>query len=397
MSNDTNKKPRIAIFHHFFLGHCKGGGEKLILQMKDELQADLWVGAIELDAWGKDKENLDTFNQQLWNGTGKVQYLHQESNIPIWKYVKRQLFFLFSPKIKELANNYDIVIFSFGNIAFVPNRIKKINPNIKTLAYIHTPPRAFADQFEDKLKKIPHLLHPVVKIFKALVNRQLRKALQSIDIVICNSKNIKNRVKEFIKFDADGVIFPSVETTKFQYLGQGDFYHSHARLEPLKRIPLILEAFAKMPDKKLIITSSGPLKNWIETQIQERNLSNITYEGRVSDERRNWLMGNCIAGVFLPVQEDAGITQCEYMAAGKPIIGVNEGGLIETIVNEETGFLLPSNPTLDDVINGVNRMTPQLALSMKEKCLKQAKLFDSSIFYQKLNTYLSQLTTKEKS
>ena len=146
-----------------------------------------------------------------------------------------------------------------------------------------------------------------------------------------------------------------------------------------------------MPDKKLIIASGGPMAGWVKEQIKTRNLTNITYEGIVSDERLGELVGNCIAGIMIPVNEDAGITQCEIMAAGKPVIGVNEGGLKETVIDGKTGVLIKENPELDDVIKAVQNMTPELALSMKEASIAQAKKFDSSVFFHKMDEELKKL------
>jgi len=80
-----------------------------------------------------------------------------------------------------------------------------------------------------------------------------------------------------------------------------------------------------MKNKKLVICSTGPLHNWFEEQIKMRNLDNILFEGFVSDERLSELIGNCYAGIYIPVDEDFGMTQIELMAAGKPVIGVEEG------------------------------------------------------------------------
>ena len=121
-----NMSKKVAVFHHFFKGDCKGGGEKLVLQMREYYQADLWVGGVDLAVWGKENAQKDPdFVGKVWDERFGFFYLHEESHIPIWKHIKRQLFFLFSPKVRELAN-YDLVIFSFGNIAFVPQRLNKI-------------------------------------------------------------------------------------------------------------------------------------------------------------------------------------------------------------------------------------------------------------------------------
>ena len=264
------------------------------------------------------------------------------------------------------------------------------NSNVKKVMYCHTPPRPFTDQLESNLAATTPFFRPLVKLFAKWVIWQYRKDCEKMDLIVTNSENTRNRLLTHVGIDSK-VIFPAVNTDRFTYKGQGDYYLSYVRLEPLKRIALILEAFALMPDKKLIIASGGPMAGWVKEQIKTRNLTNITYEGIVSDERLGELVGNCIAGIMIPVNEDAGITQCEIMAAGKPVIGVNEGGLKETVIDGKTGVLIKENPELDDVIKAVQNMTPELALSMKEASIAQAKKFDSSVFFHKMDEELKKL------
>lgn len=116
-------KKKIAIFHHFFKRDCKGGGENWILEMADHYQADIWVGGVDLEAWGPEMVEKDPgFAGRVWESGRKFVYLHTESKKPLWKHIKRQLYFLFSPKVRELKK-YDLIIFSYGNIAFVPDRL----------------------------------------------------------------------------------------------------------------------------------------------------------------------------------------------------------------------------------------------------------------------------------
>jgi len=129
VQNEVRNQPKVAIFHHFFKGDCKGGGEKLILEMREYYKADLWVGGVDLQVWGEQNVEKDPdFVGKVWDKRFGFFYLHEESTIPIWMHIKRQLFFAFSPKIHKLLN-YDLVIFSFGNIAFIPQRLKKLEKN----------------------------------------------------------------------------------------------------------------------------------------------------------------------------------------------------------------------------------------------------------------------------
>jgi glycosyltransferase involved in cell wall biosynthesis len=203
------------------------------------------------------------------------------------------------------------------------------------------------------------------------------------DLVITNSFNTQQRLKHYIGLDSE-VIFPGVHVERFRYLRTEDFFLSYSRLEETKRIPMIVEAFAQMPDKKLVICSSGPLQSWVESQIESRGLKNITFEGMVTDQRLAELVGSCLAGIVIPVNEDAGITQVELMAAGKPVIGVNEGGLKETIIDQQTGILIPENPEVEDLIKAVKEMTSERAWQMKSASQKHAQQFATKVFFKKM-------------
>ena len=378
------KSLKYAVIHAFFV--VKGGGEKLILQIRDHYNADLYAGALDSKIWDKQNIKDDSFSKQLFSGPGKFVYLHEDSKIPIWRKIQRQLSFLLNSKINDLKN-YDVVIFS-GNIGLVPFRIR--NAKTKLVVYCHTPPRPFTDQLASNLAKYPFWFRPIAKLFAMAVVWQYRQDMLKMDLIISNSENTQKRLKDFVGIDSK-VIFPAVETERFKFLGQQDYYISHSRLEPLKRTELIIEAFAKMPDKKLVVCSTGPLKDWVRNTIQERNLTNITFEGLVTDERLDYIVGNCIAGITIPINEDAGITQCEIMSAGKPVIGVAEGALIDTIIDGKTGVLIPANPTVDDLIKAVKEMTPEKALAMQDASRQQSLQFSSKNFFKKMDEMIGGL------
>jgi glycosyltransferase involved in cell wall biosynthesis len=374
----TQAKPKVGILHAFFKSDCKGGGEKLIFAIRDHYKADLYAGAIDLENWNPELRKNDSFVQALWDPKYKFTYLHQESSLPIWGKIKRQLGFLLSPKIKELDKN-DVVILS-GNIALAQGRIK----HAKKILYCHTTPRPFTDQLPALLESKPKYIAPFINFFAKLVVNQYRRDCDKMDLVISNSTNIQNRLKKYIGVDSM-VIYPACDTNRFQWLGQEDYFISYARLEEIKRLKLIIDTFADLPNERLVICSAGPLKTWIEAQIFERNLKNITFEGLVSDERLAELVGKAKAGIYIPINEDAGITQIEIMAAGKPVIGVNEGALPDTVLDGQTGVIIPANPTKEDLTKAIQELTSVKALSMREACVTQAKKYDQSVFFQKLD------------
>ena len=110
--------------------------------------------------------------------------------------------------------------------------------------------------------------------------------------------------------------------------------------------------------------------------------------GWTSEEELLKLMGNAIASIYIPLDEDFGISPVESMAAGKPVIGVREGGLLETVVHGETGFLIPSNPSEEDLIEAVQKMGPETAGTMRRPCETRARQFDKKIFVEKIYAVL---------
>lgn len=377
---ENNYKKRHAIFHAFFSG--KGGAERFSFDLRNYFSADLFAGAVNFKYFHPQKE--DSFSKELFSPQYKLIFLHKDIEIPILRLVKRYFFFVFSSKIKKLLD-YDTVVFS-GNVLFVQRRINRMR-NKRTgikkprlIMYCHTTPRKFTDQFENFYNSAPKGFKNIYKFIGSFYLKEYIKDMGQMDVVVTNSENTRARILKYTGFESK-VLFPPVNTNKYKFIKRQDYFLSYARLEEMKRIPLIVDAFSKIKDKKLIICSTGPLKNWLIEQIKE--LKNISFEGFVTDERLKELIGNCYAGIYIPVNEDFGMTQIELMSAGKPVIGVKEGGLLETVVDGETGVLLPSNPSVDDLIDAVRNLTEDKVISMKEKCIDQAKKFSAEIFFNK--------------
>ena len=58
-----------------------------------------------------------------------------------------------------------------------------------------------------------------------------------------------------------------------------------------------------------------------------------------SDRERENLLAGCRCLVYTPPREHFGLVPLEAMASGRPVIAVNAGGPVETIVDGQTGFL----------------------------------------------------------
>jgi glycosyltransferase involved in cell wall biosynthesis len=249
----------------------------------------------------------------------------------------------------------------------------------KNIAYMHTPPRHLYDCYEDRLREYP-LWKKILFVPFAIVNRWRFEWLsKKFDVIATNSKNVQARIKQYLHRDSV-VVYPPCNTLLFKNLGQGNYFFSWARLYPIKRVDKIVEAFTRMPDKKLIVASGGPDEERIRKLAEGH--SNITILGWISDEDLLKYVGNCLATIYIPVREDFGMSPVESMTAGKPVIGVAEGGMLEVIEDGKNGVLLKSDFTIDDIILAVKNTTSDVAKKMEEECLRTAEKFTEEKFVE---------------
>ncbi len=268
--------------------------------------------------------------------------------------------------------------------------------------YCHSPARFIYDQRDFYLSAIPFWQRPVLKWLIRKFQPLYEAALPMMDRIIANSENVRQRLLTYLGLDAT-VIYPPCDTTRFSWLGQSNFYLSTARLDPLKRVDLVVEAFRHMTEKQLVVVSGGADEEKIRKAAD--GADNIKVLGWVSEGSLKELIGTCIATIYIPKEEDFGMSPVESMSAGKPVIGVREGGLLETVGDSETpfvadfsggdgadesfvetpyGVLVENRPTVDDVIQAVKWMDAQRALEKRGECEKRAMIFDTQNFVEKI-------------
>jgi glycosyltransferase involved in cell wall biosynthesis len=240
----------------------------------------------------------------------------------------------FEHKTKFLRD-YETLIFS-GSVAPLAVKYSRAEKNIY---YCHTPPRFVYDLRDYYLDAATLLQRPALKALIAYLQPRYEDAIGRMDKVFANSKNVQDRLQRFLGVDSE-VLYPPVDTDRFKWLGEGNYFLSTARLEPLKRVDLIVKAFKQLPDQKLIVTSGGsqlePLKKLAV------DAPNIEFTGWVTEERLAELIGHCRATIYIPKNEDFGMSPAESIAAGKPVIAVDEGGVCETVTDGISGILMDS-------------------------------------------------------
>ncbi|RIJ42070.1 glycosyltransferase family 4 protein [Pontibacter oryzae] len=207
------------------------------------------------------------------------------------------------------------------------------------ICYCHSPIRYAWDLYQQYLKEAG-LTSGFKGTLAKLILHYIRiwdySTANRVDHFIANSSYIARRIQKVYRREAT-VIYPPVDVENFTLAAnKEDFYVTASRLVPYKKVDLIIEAFAKMPDKKLVIIGTGPNYEKLKAQATP-NITMLGYQP--FDVLKDYLQ-RAKAFVFA-AEEDFGILPVEAQACGTPVIAFGKGGAVETVLDRKTGILYP--------------------------------------------------------
>jgi len=98
----------------------------------------------------------------------------------------------------------------------------------------------------------------------------------------------------------------------------------------------------KRLDLKLRIVSNYIDKdelNYLMNLVNKKGLD-VSVQNGITDSELVMAYNKSLITVYAPIMEPFGFVPLESMACGKPVIGVSEGGVCETIIDGQTGILV---------------------------------------------------------
>lgn len=281
---------------------------------------------------------------------------------------------------------YDLVLSSSHAVA----KGVITGPDQLHVSYVHSPIR-YAWDLQHQYLAEAGLTKGIKGVVARCILHYMRmwdlRTANGVDAYIANSGFIARRIAKTYRREAE-VIYPPVDVARFaMHREKEDFYFTASRMVPYKKIPLIVEAFAGMPDKRLVVVGEGPEFEKAKA-VATPNVSLLGYQ---STEVLIDHMQRARAFVFA-AEEDFGITPVEAQACGTPVIAYGKGGALETVrgngsTEERTGMFFYEQTTaaIQEAVRSFESASGSIS---PEACRANAERFGPDIFSRNLRAFV---------
>jgi glycosyltransferase involved in cell wall biosynthesis len=202
------------------------------------------------------------------------------------------------------------------------------------VCYCHSPFRYAWHEYDAALSEAPALGRPLLAGILRRIRRWDLKASERVTHYIANSELTRERIQDYYGRDAT-VVHPPVETAWLRPGTPADYFLVVSELSRHKRVDLALEA-ARMAGRQVKVVGTGPELR----RLQARFGDAAEFLGRVPIESLAQLYAGALA-LIVPNLEEFGIAAVEAQAAGRPVVAFDAGGPRETVIDGETGVLVP--------------------------------------------------------
>ncbi len=303
---------KVAIVHDWITG-MRGGERCLQAFLSIYPEADIFT---MLHVPGSTSPQIDR----------RVKQVSYMSRLPGASKYYRYLLPFYPLFIRQLdVSGYDLVI----SLSHAAAKNVRVPSTARHICYCFTPMRYVWDQSRRYFGKLTGVIWPILKLLRNWDVASSRGVTKFVGI----SKFIAARIRCFYGREAD-VLYPPVDTAwihssnrKCERVpeGQPAFLYAGA-LVPYKRVDAVVEAFNEL-GLPLWVVGSGPE----EEKLRKIAGKNISFFGYVSDSELVAFYKSCRALLF-PVKEDFGLVPIECMAAGRPVIALNDGACSETVI-----------------------------------------------------------------
>jgi glycosyltransferase involved in cell wall biosynthesis len=343
---------RIAIYHNL----PSGGAKRTLYEAAKRLSRNHTLHEYTLDTADKEFCSLNDFtcaqfvtsfspSRLFRSPLGRLNQLQRWRDLQTLDRLAREV----SEKID--SGKYDIVFAQPCMWTQAPLVLRYLHT--PSIYYCHEPPRHIYESIDraanakmgsfDALDRID----PLLQLYRNTGRLLDQMALRSAKLVLVNSIFIQKRVKQIYGIDSI-VSYHGVDTDLFSpgpKNGHQPYVLSVGAIQPHKGYDFLIESFGYIekrirPSLHLIGNMENAREqNILQALAMEKGVD-LHIEVGVDQETLVRRYNRAVLIAYAPYNEPFGLVPLEAMACGKPVIGVNEGGVKETVVNEYTGLLV---------------------------------------------------------
>jgi len=371
------KLPRVALIHDWLVT-WQAGSERVLAHMLAEFPgADVYAILDKLPPYDRgpleDRRVHTSFLQKI---PGAARFYR--SMLPLMPLAVESL---------DLSG-YDLILSSSHAVA----KGVITAPRQLHVCYCHTPIR-YAWDLQHQYLKESHLDRGIRKLLALSLLHYIRlwdlRTVPAVDHFIANSEFVARRIEKFYRREAT-VIYPPVDVDGFAAGGRReDFYLVVARLVPYKRIDILLKAFERMPNRRLVVIGDGPLKK----SLRAGSPPNVQFLGRQSQESMRAHLQRARAFLYA-AEEDFGISIVEAQACGTPVIAYAAGGALETVIHERTGFLFEEQSP-ESVVTAIRRFESSDQNFSPEMIRRHSQRFSDERFRRQYRSFVLQCCSEQ--
>lgn len=283
-------------------------------------------------------------------------------------------------------SEYDVVISITGAEA----KAVKTGPNTLHISYMHAPTQYYWTLYDQYIEN-PGFgpLNPLARLGLRLLVGPLRKAdyraAQGPDVVVANSTYVQKEIEKYYDRKSE-VVWPNVDIKTIQQLAQGvkqpkgesNQFIIYGRQVSWKRMDIAIQA-AIQTENHLLVIGDGP--EHAALQAVAEGSEYITFLPRYNGIGE--IVEHIVASraYIFPSIEPFGIAPVESLAAGTPVIGLQQGGALDMIEPGVNGLFF-AEQTVESLVAAMEAFSKQQF--DRHRVMASAEKFSEDEFGKKL-------------
>jgi glycosyltransferase involved in cell wall biosynthesis len=205
--------------------------------------------------------------------------------------------------------------------------------------------RSQVQRFFDRLDPFPPLYDRVIKTID-------KKSARGATVLAANSRftceNVRRVYQREVKICSPGV---DLNLSYKSGITRESFVLSVGALTPLKGFDFLIDSigtinFEKRPLLVIVSNYQEPEELFFLKTLAKDKMVNVKFLVNIHDEELAELYKTALCVAYSPLREPLGLVPLEAMMNGVAVVGVAEGGVQETIIDQQTGLLVSRDVNL---------------------------------------------------